>query len=107
MVKETPEQQAERLRQFVLDFCDGKLFTDLDCGDARMVRSVFMVLALMDPKDLPEDAHIAYEHISKAGPMSINGMPTFFSCGFLTKAEWDRVKPAILAELERRKAVVV
>jgi hypothetical protein len=46
---------------------------------------------------------VLYEYQSKAMPRSINGFPMFMSCCILTRAEWDRVRPAINRELDRRK----
>jgi len=104
---ETPEAQSERLRKFVLDYCDGRIFTDLECGSPREVGQHFMVLALGGASMLPKDAGRVYEHMSQAAPMAINGKPVFFSCRYLSQDEWDRVKHAIVAELERRKGIEV
>jgi hypothetical protein len=38
------------------------------------------------------DGYVAcYEYYDKAGPMAVNGYPTFFSCGFLTADERTKV----------------
>lgn len=51
--------------------------------DPRMIGMVFLVLSLLDREHLKamEAAGIAsfYEYIDKAGPRSINGMPSFMS----------------------------
>jgi hypothetical protein len=106
---ETPEEQTARLKRFVLDFCDGRVFSNVHCEKPKDVRMVFMVLALMSPEQIDElgDVGLIYEHMSQAGPMAINGMPTFFSCRTLTREEWDRARVAIQAELDRREAVEV
>jgi hypothetical protein len=97
----------ERLRRFVLDYCDGRIFTDRQCATLNEVRMCFMPLALAEPGQLPKDIALVYEHISQAGPMAINGLPIFFSMRFLTQAELDRVAPAIESEMKRRSEVKV
>jgi hypothetical protein len=107
---ETPEEQTARLKRFVLDFCDGRVFSTVHC-EPRDAPMVFMPLALMSPEQIKElqgaNVGLIYEHIDKAGPRSINGMPCFFSFSTLSREEWDRVRVAIQAELERREAVQV
>lgn len=103
---ETEEERAERLRTFVIDFCDGKIWTDLDCQDAEGVRMCFLVLNFME-EPIPDDTGRIWEHISRAGPTGVNGMPSFFSCHLMKKDDWERVQPAIAAEMARRKAVKV
>lgn len=106
---ETEEQRTKRLRRFVLDFCDGRIFTDRHLGRIEDLRMVFMPLALMGRDQLEElaksDPALFYEHIDKAGPQSINGMPCFFSVRTLSRADWERVAPAIASEIERRKGI--
>jgi hypothetical protein len=34
---------------------------------------------------------VCYEYLDKRGPMTVNGYPTFFSCSFLTAAEYAKV----------------
>jgi len=46
---------------------------------------------------------VIYEHLSKAGPRSINGNPCFFSCRILSVSDWARVRPAIVRELKHRE----
>ncbi len=42
------------------------------------------------------------EHISKAGPRSINGYPIFFSMAVINKEDWDRIRAAVKREFDHR-----
>lgn len=101
------DEETELLRKFVIDYCDGKIFTDLECDSEHEIRMCFLVLALAGPGVVPANAHRVYEHVSKAGPTAVNGKPIFFSCRFLSTEQWERVKPAITAELKRREEIKV
>ncbi len=106
--EEPGRHTPEELKQFVFDFVDGKVFTDRHLpagGDTNMAGMVFMTLMLMPPppKDYIEKVACIYEHLSKAGPRSVNGMPMFMSHRFMHKDDWERVVPHIQAELERRE----
>jgi hypothetical protein len=50
---------------------------------------------------------VIYEWMEKAGPRSVNGYPTFFSCRLLHKEDWERAKVAIVREQERRETIEV
>lgn len=47
------------------------------------------------------------EHVSKAGPRSINGYPMFFSMRAIHKDDWVRIRKAVEAELDRQKNLEV
>lgn len=100
------EKETERLKKLVLDICDGRVFVSWGLEPEQM-RSVFMVLALAGPEHFPPDATMVWAPMSEAGPVSINGMPCFFSCHFETRETHGRVHKAVFAELERRKSVTV
>lgn len=108
---ELARMSDDEIRQFVLDYCDGQLFTSHDVKEPKMVLSVFMPLALgafssYNPESLKQIG-LFYEHRSKAGYWAINGCPTFSSVRILHKDDWARAIPAINAELERRKSIPV
>lgn len=103
---ETEEQRTARLTQFVLNVCDGQIFTSLQVDEHTPIHFVFMVLALMTEPP-PEDTAIAWEYLSQAGPRSIDGYPCFFSCHFMNKEDWERAHKGIVAEMERRKGIKV
>jgi hypothetical protein len=50
-----------------------------------------MALIFCKKEDIPEDIGAIYEYMDRAGPRSINGMPMFTSCKFLTQAEYKEV----------------
>ena len=100
----------EQLRQFVIDWCSGRIFSSCHIPEGREkdVRLVFMVLALMDLKKAEIDSlGIIYEYMSAALSRTINGMPTFMSCRLMHKDDWARAKQAILREEERQKELQV
>ncbi len=85
------KELAQRLYRGEI-FCDRNIQPE---DRPRMLSSVFMVLALAEPKFIKEmqDANIdfIYEEMSKAGPMSVNGYPTFMSCQMLDKGDGQKV----------------
>ena len=103
----------EDLKEFVLDYCDRRIFTDqhITSGRVRDVGMVFMVLGLgagagMRKEDI-DQVGLIWEHMSKAGPRAINGMPTFLSARLMHKDDWERARKAIKRELDRRKEIEV
>jgi hypothetical protein len=107
MATETEEERTFRLKRFVMDYCDGNIFTSMQVHEPEQVSMVFMVLIFMEKDQIPPDAAFVWEHMSKQAPRSINGYPTFFSCYFMDKADAERVIPAIDEELKRRKEIKV
>jgi hypothetical protein len=91
------------LRKFILDYCDGKIFTDQQ-APIEHISMIFMILIFMKPEeyDLPTIGCM-WEYISEAGPRSINGYPIFMSAHFMHKDDWKICVPAIERELKRRK----
>ncbi len=91
----TPEITEEEVRTLAMDMVSGTVFTDRHCESVEEVRRIFIVLALMNPKQLKElgkrDIGMVYEHIDKASPRSINGKPCFFSFRTLTQKDTKRV----------------
>lgn len=45
-----------------------------------------------------------YEYLDKANPISVNGMPTFFSLAFITEEEAKIYNPFVAKLLEQREA---
>lgn len=88
----TDERKVE-LVEIAKDMYNGRIFTDRHCRSGDEVSMVFMILTLMKPKDLKKIANLTgnkgmiYEYMDQAGPMSVNGLPTFFSCKVLTDTE--------------------
>lgn len=106
---EVPRKSDEELREFVLAYCDGRVFTSLQISKDRDIGLVFMPLALGALHNVTDQyaasIGLIYEYLSKAGPSSINGMPVFFSCRLLHRDDCERVMPAIQRELDRRKNI--
>jgi hypothetical protein len=70
-----------------------------------MIPRVFMVTLFMDAEHVDplmkrDDpvAHI-WEYINKAGPMAVNGNPTFFSARFISESNWKRVADYVVDNL--------
>ncbi len=107
MSDETEEERTARLKAFVVDYCSGRIFTSLHLSETELdiLPMVFMPLAL--GAKVPEDVVVVWEHLDKAGPRSINGYPSFWSCHFMNKADYARVRPVIEAELKRRAEIKV
>lgn len=86
----------DELRQIALDLADGKIFSDRHLGDqSHMIGSVFMPVILGAFSDLTKEeidsgkVSFLYEYLSEAGPMAVNGFPTFFSVKYLNKEETE------------------
>lgn len=98
-----PESQLARksqdeLKQLAWDIYGGAVFTDRHLGRPEDITMVFMVLGMMERKQLlqlqrKDRPGMFYEYLSAAGPRSINGMPMFFSVQLLhpedTKIVWE------------------
>jgi len=95
-------KQSE-LRQFILDYCDGKIYTDRDIPKEQIMH-VFMILLFAEVETWDRGSiGVIWEYSSRAGPMAINGYPTFMSCRIMHKEDWKICFPAIERELKRRK----
>jgi len=103
-------RSEEELKAIAVGIADGNIFCSMQIppGEQQhMLHSVFMVLAFMSKEDLErllaENVSVFFEDMSKAGPMSVNGYPCFFSCQTLTKTEWELVVPMIKKYDEMKK----
>ncbi len=96
----------EELKKVAENLHAGRIFSDRHVENPEDLRMVFMVLALAGPelikKMQEDDISFIYEYIDKAGPRSINGMPSFFSHQGLTKTEtakmfeyYNKIKAAV------------
>lgn len=92
-----PSQPKDKLIQIAKDIHGNLIFTDRHCHP-KDIMSTFMIFALMDPKKMyiPDSIGMIYEYMSQAGPMSVNGNPTFFSARLINKEDtvfiWNKVK---------------
>jgi len=98
----------DELRAFVLGVCDGRIFTSSDVP-GYLLGSVFMPIVLGAFAGWSEDdvqqVGLLWEYLHEAGPLSVNGMPTFFSCRVMHCDDLDRALVAIDAEHERSKRI--
>ena len=105
--------EEQDLRQFVLDFCDGKLFTSrqIKQNDSRLLMTIFMPLALGAlagrSQAYYKQVGLLWEYLNAAAPQSINGYPIFFSMRIMHLDDWRRAIPVINLELERRKSITL
>jgi len=104
------DMPEEELAKFVLDFCDGKIFSSAHISkeqDGHILGMVFMPLSLGALSNYTEEEikniGLVYEYYDKAGPRGINDYPMFFSCRMMTSGDWAKASQAIKREEERRK----
>lgn len=101
----------ESLKQFVLDYCAGKLFTSLELRRPEDAPLVFMALGHPDSLAIMRQAvtqlGLIWERRSEACPRVINGMPQFLGCHLMHKDDWERARAAIEKELKRREEIEV
>lgn len=102
------EKTDAELETLAQDVVAGRVFHSLyhipnreDPVDAfRDLQSAFMLFALGDNSffDHIEKQKIVacYEYLDKAGPLSVNGRPTFFSCSMLNETEQRRLHEKVL-----------
>lgn len=107
----TPKTDEE-LKQLAVDIVEGAVFSCLhhmrDMSDLQMV---FMPIALGAFSECTEeelkDVGMIYEYLDKAGPRSINGMPSFFSFAFLNRADTHKVCEMADAYYSKRQEFLV
>lgn len=91
----TPKED-EYLKTLAKQIVDGHVFTTWHLNRIEEVSRVFMLFVFLKPEHLKElidaDINFFFEELSKAGPMAVNGMPTFFSCQMLNRADEDRLR---------------
>lgn len=108
--KRIPRMPRKDLAEFVMAFCDGKVYTSVHLHPnevGNLIQMVFLPLAMGAlanvPKSSVNDIGLVWEYIDRAGPRSINGHPMFFSCRLMHKLDWEIAIKAIRREEERRK----
>ena len=106
-----PRLSDTDLRKFVDDFVSNRIFTSaqLNEGNVNLLPMVFMPLGLGSLAHLQPDSlkqiGCVWEYIDRAGPRSINGLPTFISMNLLHIEDWKRAVPAIDKEIKRRASI--
>lgn len=85
----------EDIKKLADDIYKGLVFTDRHIKNPDDIHRVFIPLTLMKEEQIEEfkanPPGMIYEYMEKAGPMSINGMPIFFSFRFLNQEDSKKV----------------
>lgn len=86
----------EELKKLAVDIVEGSVFSNLHhMKDMKDLEMVFMPIALGAFSEFTEeelkDVGLIYEYLDKAGPRSVNGMPSFFSFRFLSRTDTHKV----------------
>lgn len=106
-----PRMTTIELRQFVIDFCTGLIFTSAHVPDKQMLGLVFLPLGMGGLAKLPEEEirniGLFWEYVRAAGPRSVDGMPMFVSVRMMHKEDVDIVAPLISAEQARLEVSLV
>lgn len=97
----------DELRTFVLGLADRRIWTS-EHGehalDAFRIPMMFMG-ENPPPACYLESTGCCWEWLDKAGPLAIDGQPSFFSMRFMHVDDWERAQTAYAAEIERRKEI--
>ena len=97
-VSQYPPLSDEEVKKVALGSLHGQVFGTwmLEERDARLIPSIFMVMAFMDDialKEMKRDGIVhLYEWWDRAGPRSINGFPSFMSCRMLNAEDSLRIQ---------------
>lgn len=82
----------KQINQVALDLFNGKIFTDRHLTEHDDVAMVFMPLVFggLD-EETRKEIGLIYQNMDQAGPMSVNGKPTFFSMRFANKEDTKKI----------------
>lgn len=72
----------EELKQLAVDIVDGKVWTDRHGADSFLIAKL---------AGLPAGTWMIYEYLTQAGPLAVNGCPTFLSCRIVWKEESEKL----------------
>lgn len=92
-----PRLTPEEISSVAKEYQAGHIFGSWQIPDtqADLLPSIFMVLIFLDEIAVKEiqatKAVYCYEHMSKAGPRSINGYPIFMSCRLIHKEDVELI----------------
>jgi hypothetical protein len=88
-LRECPRLSEDEIKEVATGLVKGHYFCATQCPP-DMIGMVFMVIGLGGLGDIdPETVGNIIEHLDKAGPRSINGYPTFFSCRVIHRDDWS------------------
>jgi hypothetical protein len=85
----------EELKTIAKDLYAGKIFSDRHLSGPHEISMVFMILAFLDAEHIKkmqdDNIDFIYEYLDQAGPMAVNGKPTFLSARMLNKDETTKM----------------
>jgi hypothetical protein len=89
------DRTEEELKKIAKDIVSGHIFTDRHLKDKNDFTHVFMIAAFWEEKHWISfrdgDIGLCYEYMDKAGPRTINGLPSFLSIQFLNKKDTEKL----------------
>lgn len=93
------------LREFIIDYVDGRIFSSNMMVDEKMLPNVFMpIMFCMFEDDALNQLGLVWEHRSQAlASTAINGMPIFASCRLMHKEDWKLAIEKIHKLIDMRK----
>jgi len=104
----------DEIRDFVIGYCDGRIFTSDDVRDPNMISAVFTVLAFAVPEFISDlhalGAALIWADKRDEGGLCIDGMPSFPPTApvhVMVAADRDRVRALVGAERVRRQTISV
>lgn len=107
---EIPRMSEAKLRDFVLGYCDGRIYTNYDAHDEDIGR-VFAVIGMGALSAFTKEAiaqiGCIWEELDKAGPRVMNGRPMFFSCHLMHRDDFEIVRKAVADENDRRQNIKI
>lgn len=90
----------EEIKKLADDIYRCIVFTDRHIKNPDDISRVFMPLVLLKKEQIEEfkvnPPGLIYEYMDRAGPMSINGMPMFYSFRFLNQEDAKKVNDKYL-----------
>lgn len=92
----------ELLRKVAIDWVDGKIFTNLDYGSNNMGFMTIMLGGLGGKYNVATIG-LVYEYLDKAGHISVNGMPQFFSHRMLNRRDARKVLDMAKKYVKRKR----
>jgi hypothetical protein len=91
-----PRRTPEEIKSLARDLVTNRIFLSNDPEEIKLSFGVVLAFLKPDMIDFNEVAAV-FEYYSEAGPMSINGLPSFFSLQVIHTEDW----PAFRAEAKR------
>lgn len=84
----TPRRTPEEIKSLARDLVTNKIFLSNDPEEIKLSFGVVLTFLKPDMIDFNEVAAV-FEYYSEAGPMSINGLPSFFSLQVIHTEDWS------------------